>query len=366
MRAAFWLIASMCLPGIVQAQAVFAKPAKSISLSGLPCDIRLSGDGTRLAVATDNSCAYLYDFPEGNLLFEVKPDAFKGVEAPTFSVGRVLLSNDGKWFGVALKNNPTFQIYNAETKKRVHQVKNYLGEYGSLRFNPAGNLLYIVQRDREYPGVFAYDLAQKTRTFRFGVHVFDYAIDHDSRVLHALEIERQSGSNIQATGSGTSVSTYGFTTRQYVREDLKTKKRSVIAALDAGTQVISEDAWGNKISFNDRIALSPDRTSLLITNKIFNLKDGRSSEAFHQNSYGGVSFTPDSTFLACSNRSVVDLIEVANGSTRAIAARLKAGDKQDRAYSHIPPAISPDGRFLCAPGPDASLQIWDLKEILKK
>lgn len=361
------LLASFLLvQGVASAQIRITKPLKEVDVVGLPCDIRLSGDGTRLAVVTDKGNGYLYSFPDCKLLMEVKtngPD------------GRVVLSHDGKWFAVVSRNESSFYLFDATTQKKVHTVKNYLGLGGTLRFNEAGSLLYLVQREREQPpggyaakepGVYAYDLDKKTRTYRFGASrlgtstVLDFAIDDVRKRVYFFELENQSAGQA-APGGG--IQTYSWANRQFVSEDLKTKKRV--------TRTIELSSTKREIQLDDRMALSPDRSRLLFGHKLINLDDNSETEAFRSGRYGGVSFTPDSKFLACCARPDA---ASSGGSTVAIhpVGTFEASfifspqAKKDEAYSNIPPAISPDGQYMCAPGPGASFLIWDFRRVSKK
>jgi hypothetical protein len=54
----------------VQAQQV-TTPAMVIPVGGIPCDFGMSRDGTRLAVATFKSKAFVFDLPDANKVIEL-------------------------------------------------------------------------------------------------------------------------------------------------------------------------------------------------------------------------------------------------------------------------------------------------------
>jgi WD40 repeat protein len=343
MFAAMLMILTSC---DVQAQQVTA-PAMVIPVGGIPCDFRMSRDGVRLAVATFKSKAFVYDLPDAKKVLELD------VHGPG---ARVALSPDGKLVAVSAADNRDVSIIDISTKKVVGRIPNRIGENGQLLFSPTGDALYILQSEPGSKGIVAYTLKNKKvgRLFPKGlVHkesIFSMVIDDVDMAMYYYRHYDSSTSHLQ--GFYGSINSYSGT-RTLVRRDLKTGKEGVIYTDAAG-----DNTWNEKV----RLALSPDRQTVILDQVAIDVISGEVSEDF-DNKLHAAEFSRDGRFIACSQGAGASLCDATTGIRLALLSKRASRDVDNK---FVPPIFSLDGTKVFTSGDDESIWVWDINEFLKQ
>jgi WD40 repeat protein len=364
---------------------------------GAVTSVAFSPDGTRLATASVDKTAKVWDARTGTLLFELKGH-LGGVSSVAFSTDNTRLATASV--------DKTAKVWDAHTGILLFELKGHQGDLSSVAFSPDGTRLATASVDKTArisdarDGMFLFELTghkEKVTGVAFspdGLHLVSGSEDKTARVWDA----RTGKLLVEFRGHNGGVSAVAFSpdgTRLVTGSEDKTAKvwdvhaRRPVVELKGHTEGVTTVAFSpdgtrlatgsldTKVKVWDAragtlvldlkghfltvmsVTFSPDGTRLLTgsvdeTAKVWDSRAGVPVVELksHSDQVTSVAFSPDGTRVATVSGFLISGAQVWDARTGTALLSLKG-----RVVSSV--AFSPDGTRLLTGSRDSTAQLWD-------
>jgi WD40 repeat protein len=281
--------------------------------------IAYSPDGQRLASASDDGTAKLWDARSGKLLRTIA-DRDSSIRA----IGAVAFSPDGKYLAGAIQEDTTARIWDTATGRQVCSLQGHTGNVTRLAFSPDGRRLATASEDYTAK-VWKVDTGRELLTL----------VGH---------VDGVAGVAFSPDGTHLASASYDNTIRVW----------------DAASGLVCFTLAGHVAPVTD-VAYSPDgqrlaTASLDDTIKLWSAKGGHAVEALRPagGTRGGLVFSPDGRHLAGGcERQPTDVV-ILDATTGKEVRTLQGHQKQIAAL-----AYAPDGKRLASLSLDDTVRVWD-------
>jgi WD40 repeat protein len=288
--------------------------------------VAFSPDGKRLATASADQTAKVWDAESGKELFTLR--------GHSSSVNDVAFSPDGKRLATASQDH-TAKVWDTESGKELFTLRGHTNSVNGVAFSPDGKRLATASEDQTAK-VWDAESGKELFTLRDSGPVYSVAFSPDGKRLATASKAFSPDGKRLATASADDT--------------------AKVWDAESGKELFT--LRGHSSSFFD-VAFSPDGKRLATasedqTAKVWDAESGKELLTLrgHTNSVNGVAFSPDGKRLATASQDQTAKVWDAESGQELLTLR----GQSDPVYSV---AFSPDGKRLATASQDQTAKVWD-------